>query len=212
MLTINAIKKENGVNNESLRKEEKIPAVFYGPKEESTSIIINEIDFLKIYREAGESSIISLKVGEDLHEALIQDVQWNAVNQKPVHVDFYVIEKGKKVEVAVPLEFVGESEAVQRLGGNLVKVIHELEIEALPKDLPQYIEVDISTLVDFDSQIKAEDLNLPEGVDLLVEPEEVVVLVQAPKEEKEETITIADIEVEGEKKAEEKTENDENNK
>ena len=207
MLTINTIKKEKGTDNLSLRKEEKIPAVFYGPKEETTSVIINEIEFLKVYREAGESSIITLKIGDESHEALIHDVQWDAVTQKPLHADFYVIEKGKKVEVAIPLEFIGESIAVQRLGGNLVKVMHEIEIEALPKDLPQHIEVDISSLVDFDAQIKASDLKLPEGVALLVEPEEVVALVQEQKEEvEEETGSIEDIEVQGEKKNEENSE------
>ncbi len=202
MLTINAIKKDKAANNAALRLEGKIPAVFYGPKEPSTSVVIDEVEFMKAFREAGESSIISIKEGANQHEALIHDIQWNAVTQKPVHVDFYVIEKGKKVEVAVPIEFVGESDAVLKLGGVLVKVLHEVEIKALPKDLPQHLVADISSLVDFDAQIKIKDIKIPEGVELESEPDEVIALVQAPREEKEEeAINLEDIEVAGKGKA-----------
>jgi large subunit ribosomal protein L25 len=209
MLTINATKRDTKVNLDEIRAEGKIPAVFYGRKEDSTPVILDEVEFLKIYEEAGESTIISLKDGEEEHDALIHDIQWDAVSMKPLHVDIYVIEKGKKIEIDVPLVFVGESEAVEKMGGVLVKVMHELPIEAMPKDLPSEIEVDISSLVDFEAQIKAEDLNIPEGVELKVEPEEVVALVQEPKEEEEEPeeeMDLDSIEVEGKGKADEEGE------
>lgn len=210
MLTINATKRDSSVDSNALRAEGKIPAVFYGPKEDATSVTLDEVELLKVYREAGESSIISIKEGSNEHEALIHEIQWDAVTQKPVHVDFYVIEKGKKVEVSVPLEFVGESEAVEKLGGVLVKVIHELDIEAMPKDLPQHLEADISVLVDFEAQIHAGDIKLPEGVELLVEPDEVVALVQEPREEEEEPeeLDLDSIEVEGKGKEDKDEEGD----
>ncbi len=199
MLTINATKRDNSVDNNKLRAEGKVPGVFYGPKEDATSVILDEVELLKVYKDAGESSVISVKEGSNEHEALIHDIQWDAVTQKPIHVDFYVIEKGKKVEVAIPLEFVGKSEAVEKLGGSLIKVMHEIDIEAMPKDLPQHLDVDISSLVDFETQIHAKDLKLPEGVELLAEPEEVIALVQEPREEEEEPqeIDLDSIEVEG---------------
>lgn len=170
----------------SSRAQGKIPAVFYGPKAASTAIAVNESEFIKVWRAAGESTVITLSgVGEE-HDALIHDVQKDAVTEAIKHVDFYVIEKGKKVEVAVPLEFVGEAPAVKTLGGTLIKVIHELQIEAFPKDLPHAIEVDISSLADFESQIKVSDIKLPAGVTAMVDSEEVVALASAPKEEKEE--------------------------
>ena len=201
MLTINATKKENGVDNAKLRVEGKIPAVFYGPKEESTSVVIDEVELLKVYKEAGESAVISIKEGKEEHEALIHEIQWDAVTQKPVHVDFYVIEKGKKIEVAIPLEFIGESKA-EMDGGVLVKVMHEIEIEAMPKDLPTHFDIDISVLVDLEVQIKAGDIKLPEGVTLMVDADEVIALVQAAREEEPEpeVIDLDSIEVEGEKK------------
>lgn len=171
---------------EAVRTTGNIPGVFYGPKVASTAITVNGPEFLKVWREAGESSVITLSgVGED-HDALIHDISKDPVRDTITHVDFYVIEKGKKVEVAIPLEFIGESAAVKTLGGVLIKVIHELEIEAMPKDLPHAIEVDISSLVDFDAQIKVSDIKLPTGVEAKIDGDEVIALVSAPREEKEE--------------------------
>jgi len=203
MIELKTETRESKENNVKLRKDGYIPAVFYGAKEESTPIKMKESDFTSVYKSAGESTIINIKEGSNDHEALIHDVQYDAVSGDPIHVDFYVIEKGKKLEVSVPLNFVGESPAEKELGGVLVKVIHELEISALPKDLPSEIEVDISSLVDFSSQIRAGEINLPEGVELVVPAEEVVALVQEPKEEEEPEPVEGDldsIEVEGEKK------------
>jgi large subunit ribosomal protein L25 len=107
------------------------------------------------------------------------------VSSEVIHADFYVPEKGKKVEVEVPLEFVGVSTAVKDLGGTLVKVMHEIEVEALPKDLPHSIKVDISKLIDVEAQILAGDLALPEGVSLITEAEEVVASIAVAEEEKE---------------------------
>lgn len=171
---------------DAVRATGNIPAVFYGPKAESTPITVNGPEFIKVWRQAGESSVITLTgLGED-HDALIHDISKDPVRDTVTHVDFYVIEKGKKVQVAVPLEFVGEAAAVKTLGGILLKVIHELEIEAMPKDLPHAIEVDISSLVDFDAQIKVSDIKLPAGVTAEIDGDEVVALVSAPKEEVEE--------------------------
>lgn len=179
--------REGKNTNDILRREGKIPAVFYGPKQKSTPIKIDEAIFTKLYEEAGESSIITLNDGKEDHDVLIHDVQFHAVSGKPVHADFYVIEKGKKVEVDVPIEYVGVSPAEKNLGGVLVKVMHEIAISAMPKDLPQNLEVSVESLVDFDSQIKASDIKLPEGVELNEEdPDTVIALVQEPKEEVEE--------------------------
>jgi large subunit ribosomal protein L25 len=178
-----------------------LSAVLYGPKEPSTPITVNAIDFKKVWGKAGESSIIVLKgpAGEE-HEALIHDVDLHPVSDVPRHADFYVIEKGKKLQLAIPLEYKGVSPAVKDLGGALVKVLHTLEIEALPKDLPQTIVVDISSLATLESQILAKQLPLAEAVTLITNPEEVVAAITVVKEEVEEvTKTIDDIEVVGAK-------------
>lgn len=192
---------------------ESIPAVFYGPKEKSTSVMVDLKTFEAIWKQAGESSIISLEGVGEAKESLIHDVQVHPVSGSPIHVDFYVIERGKKLTVKVPLEFVGESLAVKNLGGTLVKALHELEIEVLPRDLPQYIEVDISVLNDFDSHISVADLSMPEGVTALFEPNESVASVSAPKEEEIEEgssdIDMESIEVEKKGKEDDRNESDE---
>lgn len=177
----------------AVRGKGKVPAVFYGPKAPTTSIEINETDFLRVFKQAGESSIITLQgVGEE-HDALIHDVDRDPVSGKVRHADFYVIEKGKKVKVGVPIEFVGVSPAVKSLNGSLIKVLHEIEIEALPKDLPHNIEVDISSLVTFEDQIKAGDIKLPNGVSLTVDADEIIALVNAPREEEPEEAAPVDL-------------------
>lgn len=206
VLKLEVVKRDAKTNNNTLRAGGNIPAVFYGKKQESTPVSINTRDFYKVWKEAGESTVVILKEGENEHETLIHDVAVDAVSEEPIHADFYAFEKGKTLEVDVPLEFVGVSPAVKDLGGTLVKVVYELSIEAIPSKLPQQIEVDISSLVDFESQIQAKDLKLPEGVELAIEPEEVIALVsEANEEEPEETVEadLSSIEVEGEKKPEE---------
>ncbi len=206
MLILNAKTRELKSDKAQMRKGGDIPAVFYGPKEASTPIIINEVEFMKAYKEAGESSIIVIKVGSEEHDTLLKDVQFDAVSQRPIHADFYVIEKGKKLQVNVLIEFVGVSLAVKNLGGSLVKVAHEVEIEAMPKNLPHNLVISIDSLVDFQSKLHAGDIVLPEGVELLSSKDEVIALVKEPREEKEEVaapVDLASIEVEKKGKKEE---------
>ena len=207
MLKLKVLKREAIEKPEEVRAAGYIPAVFYGPKEASQSIKILASDFEKAFKEAGESTVVVLEVEGAEHETLIHDVAYHPVRGNISHVDFYVIEKGKKVQVGVELEFVGVSPAEKTLGGTLMKVMHELEIEAMPSNLPHGIEVDISSLVDFESQIHAGDIVLPEGVTLITDADEVVALVQEPNEEVEEqpieAVDISAIEVEKKGKKEE---------
>jgi len=205
MLELKVQKREKKGNLEKLRKEGLMPAVFYGKKEESTPISISQTAFLKVFKEAGESTVVSLNHGEGTVEALIQAVDLDPVTEIPRHADFYVFEKGHKLEVDVPLEFIGVAPGVKDLGGLLVKVMYELKIEALPTNLPHQIEVDISSLLEIGSQFLVKDLKLPEGVSLVDDEDEVVVLVAAPKEEEEEEPEAVDLSaIEVEKKGKEK--------
>lgn len=183
-----------------------IPAIFYGKKQKSTAIKVLLADFLKVWKVAGESSVVSLKMGEGVFDCLVYAVDRDPTRETPRHVDFYVFEKGQKLKVKVPIEFAGIAPAVKDMGGVLVKVMHEIEIEAAPKDLPQKIEVDISPLIAFDSQILAKTIKLPAGVVLVEKPDEVVASVYEPKEEVVETAPAPDlsaIEVEKKGKKEE---------
>ncbi|MEI6191024.1 MAG: 50S ribosomal protein L25 [bacterium] len=187
----------------ALRSAGKLPGVFYGPKDPSTPIKMSLADFKKAWKTAGESTVVSLEGSGIDADVLIHDVDLHPVTDVASHVDFYAIEKGKKLSVDVPLDFIGVSPAVKDLGAVLVKVAHDIEIEALPKDLPHKLEVDISTLINFDSVIMAKEIKLPEGVTLKVKPEEVIASVYEPKEEVIEVAPIDLSAIEVEKKGKE---------
>ncbi|MDP3875239.1 MAG: 50S ribosomal protein L25 [bacterium] len=207
MLTLKVETRSKTDKLDKIKKAGKIPAVFYGKKEASTAISIPKIDFLKVWKKAGESSVVTLETPEGNKESLIQDVDLDPITGIPRHADFYIFEKGHKVEVKLPIEFVGSSMAVKDLGGMLVKVLHELKVEAMPKNLPHNIIIDISSLVNFGDQILAKDIVLPTGVELKEHPEEVIALVSAPREEKEEEVAPVDLStIEVEKKGKEEEE------
>jgi len=175
-----------------LRSEDKLPAVVYGPKEDTHALTLGRKDFEKVLHEAGESSIITLTgVGED-KEVLIHDLAFDPVKGGVIHVDFYAIERGKELTVDVPLEYIGEAPAV-KLGGSLTKVLHEIEVTCRPSALPKNITVDVSSLVTFEDQIQIKDLPIPEGVTVENESEEVVAMVQEVEEEAEEPAEAVDM-------------------
>jgi large subunit ribosomal protein L25 len=194
---------------ESLRKEGLMPAVFYGHKKEATPIQIKKIDFIKAWKNAGESTVVKLETPEGDIEALIHDVDHDPLTGEPRHADFYVFEKGHKVEIAVPIEFVGISVAVKDLGGSLMKILHEIKVKAEPANLPHKIEIDISPITELEGQILAKDIKLPHGVELAEHAEEVVVTVATPKAEKveeEKPVDLSAIEVEKKGKTDEPAE------
>lgn len=198
-LTLKAEKRTKIGKTESLREAGLLPAVYYGHKEASTPIQIKKAIFNKIWKEAGESTVVRIDLGDQSVDALIHEVALDPVTSEPLHADFYVFEKGHKLELSVPIEFVGTSPAVKDLGGVLVKVLHELKIKADPTNLPHQIDVDIGALAQFGDSITAKDVVLPHGVELVENADEVVVTASQPKEEKEETsepIDLSQIEVE----------------
>ena len=173
-----------GKSSAKLSKEGLMPAVVYGPKQEPVSIALSLLEFKRILRDEGESSVIELSGLGKTMQVLIHDVDRDPVTSVPRHADFYAIEKGAKVEVSVPLAFIGESAAV-KAGANLVTVMRELDISADAADLPHEIEVDISVLAEIGDQIHVSDIKLPKGVVAQVEDEEVVALVQEVEVEEE---------------------------
>jgi len=163
-----------------------IKAVVYGPAYPSTALVINQKDFTKLYKEAGESSIISLTGLKDNQDVLIHDIQVDVRNGNIIHVDFYAVKKGQKITVNVPLTFVGVAEAVKAHGADLIKNIFEVEIEAEAKDLPHELEIDISVLKDINDHILVSDIKAPKGVKILSNEDDVIITASKHEEEKEE--------------------------
>ncbi len=197
MFKLTAKKRESGKGLENLKAEGMIPAVFYGFKRETTPIAVSLKDFRKIWREAGESSAIVLETEAGPVDVLIHDMQTDPISDTPIHVDFLAIDMTKKITVAVPVEFEGEAPIVKGGTVTLVKVLHEVEVEALPKDLPHSLSVDVSAMDALDSQVLVKDIELPSGVTLITGADEVVASISEQKEEVEEVapVSIADIEL-----------------
>ena len=211
------IRSELGRSVKKVREQNFIPAVLYGHKIKNLNLSINYDAFEKIYEEAGESTLIKLKIkdAETNKErvVLINDLTKDVVTDKFLHIDFKQIKMDKLIKVEVPLVFIGESEAVKSEGGILVKNIHEVEIEALPQDLIHEIEIDISSLKTFDDNILIKDVKIPDNVKLTADPEDSIVSVTMPRtqeelEELEETPTesVEEVDVEEKGKTEEKIE------
>ncbi len=186
IMTLEVAPRDTKQTVEDLRKAGMMPAVFYGPKEETTSVTINTQSFERVFKQSGETTIIILKGPLGDKETLVRDVQLHPLTDKPLHADFYVLEKGKKVTLSIPLEFIGQSPA-EKAGHILTKVVHEIEIEVAPAELPQQLEVDLSMLANVGDHILARDIVLPPSAALQIDPEEIVVSVTAFEEEKEVT-------------------------
>lgn len=209
MLSIKAEKREiKGKKVKKLRGSGKIPGIVYGAGEKEVLLEVPEKEFEKIFREAGESSLVELQIEGNKKNVLIHDVAFDPIKDCPIHVDFLQVRMNKPIKAMVELTFEGECPAV-KLGGILVKVVRELEVEALPIDLPHSINVDISKLHNLEDKFFVSNLDLPRGVKVHAAADEVLALVEAPKTEEElkaeedvQAKTIESIEVMGKKKEE----------
>lgn len=173
-----------GRDSDNMRSKGMTPAELYGGHSgNNTHLSVNAIDFEKLLRQAGESTIIELDFTDGTKRSvLIKDVQYHYLHGNPIHVDFFEVVMTEKLTATVQIEFTGESEAVRVLNGTLVQVLSEVEVECLPADLPSHFEVDISVLKTFDDVITVGDLANSDKVEIKVDAEEVLAKVQAPRD------------------------------
>jgi large subunit ribosomal protein L25 len=177
---------ETGRKNRQLRQSGKMPAVVYGRGEKSQSVSVEARVFEKIYDEAGGNKIIGLKIDDDRQKnALIHDVQTDSRTGHQLHADFYLVRMDEKIKTEVPLHFTGESTAVYQQEGTLMRPLETIEVEALPSELPENFEVDISILDDFSKTITVGDLKVSGNVEVLTPTEELVAKVEPPRSEEE---------------------------
>lgn len=162
-----------------------MPAVLYGEGVETQPLSIAYKDFEKAWKQAGESTLVELDVAGKVHNVLIHDIVEDPMKGTFVHADFYAVRMDRAIRTKVPLEFIGESHAVKNEGGILVKVVHELEVEALPKDLPRELTADISSMLVLEARLMIKDIPLPKGVKIIAEENEVIAVVERPRSEEE---------------------------
>lgn len=162
-----------GKQVKKLRRSGIIPANVYGKNLKSESLQVLLKDFTPVYKEAGETGLVDLEVGEKTTPVLIHNVQAD-FRGNVLHADFFAVNLKEKVKATVPLEVAGEPKAVMDKIGILMNILSEVEVEALPENLPENIEVNVEHLANIDDQITVGDLKAPEGVEILTDKEQVV--------------------------------------
>src|SRR3990167_11399364 len=192
----------------TLRREGVIPAHVFGHKVKTIHVQVKASDFDKVFEKAGETGIVDLAIDSQKKPVLIRNVQVHPVTDEPLHIDFYQVNLAEKVKVQVPLEIVGEAPAVQKKIGLLLTPVTEVEVEALPADLPEKIGVDVSNFENVGGEIKVKDLKVDRAKIEIHADEELVVaqigeLVTREMEEVEAEIEAEQAEAAEEKVAEE---------
>lgn len=169
-----------------LRREGVLPANIYGKKIKSLSIKFPVVDFEKVYKAVGETGIVEIAIGKQKRSVLISNVQLDPVTDKPIHIDFHQVDLKEKTTADVPIELIGESPAEKQGLGTVVQSINEIEVEALPKDLPDKFEIDLSKLTEVDQTVQVKDLVVDtKKVKILAEAEQIIVKVEPPRKEEE---------------------------
>ena len=168
-----------------LRKQGFVPAVLYGESMESRPLVVSKKDIVQILKlESGENTIFKVAVDADMYDAMIKDLQVDPVTDELLHADLIRISMDKPVRVTVPIVHSGEPVGVKTEGGFVDFVTREVEVECLPRDIPESLSIDISEL-HIHQSIKAEGMAIPAGVKLITEPATVLVLVSLPHKEEE---------------------------
>lgn len=169
----------------ALRQSGYIPAILYGKGQEAMPLQFPKKDFMRAFQEAGESTLVYVKVGGQSYPTIIHDVSRDKIKDDVIHADFYKVSLSEKIKAKVPVVFTGESPVVKDLAGVFIRNLNELAVEALPQNLPHEILVDISSLKNFGDQILVRHVNLGKDIVIETDSETIIATVQAPKSEEE---------------------------
>ncbi len=182
-----------------LLAENFIPAEFYGNGVENMSLKMDYQTFRRVFNKAGTNTIINLVIdGKKGPNVLVGDVQYHPISGNMIHVDFRNVKMDQEIHTQIPLTFVGTAPAVKNLAGIFMAKMDDVEVKCLPNALVHNIEVNVDSLEDFHCYVRVKDLNVPAGITILNEPEDVVAVVVAPRAEEEEAPVVAATPAEGE--------------
>lgn len=178
MTVLNASTREvTGKKVKKLRREGLIPVSVYGKEVKSMALSVSLKEFMTVYSKVGETGLVELKFEGKAQPTLVANVQIHPVTRAPLHVEFRAVKLTEKIKAKVPVELVGESPAVVNNIGVLLSTLSEIEVEALPADLPDKVEVDVTSLLEVNQQVTVGELSLPKSVEVLTSKEEIVVKV-----------------------------------
>lgn len=167
-----------GKKTKNLRQQGLIPAELYGHQTENKHLAVSAKEFQKIFKEAGENTIINLIAEENkIIPTMIHEVQTDPLSDQILNIDFYQIKMSEKIRVPIPFVFIGEAPAVKNFGGILVKTLQEIETEALPADLPHNIQIDLTKLDAIGKSIAVKDIIANDKIKFLSAPETLIATV-----------------------------------
>jgi large subunit ribosomal protein L25 len=193
-----------GKRSRRLVREGKIPAIVYGHNTEPTPIVLDRLEFQKVFVKSGRTHLVDLSIEGRTEKVLVREIQTHPRRLGPIHVDFYQVNLQEKIEVEVPVHLVGESAAVKRGDADILQPMHTVRIEVLPSEIPEAFEVDLTPLEEIESELRVSELKAPKGVTILDDPEDLVVKIVHKRELKvEEEVPAAEaaVPVEGEEGA-----------
>src|SRR3982074_2576748 len=194
-----------GKRSRRLHRQGKVAAVVYGHNTKPTALVLDRLEFQKVFLKSGRTHLVDLVVDGRTDKVLVREIQTHPRRLGPIHVDFYQVNLEEKITVEVPVHLVGESAAVKRGDANLLQPIHAVRVECLPSDIPEAFEVDLTPLEEIESELRISDLKVPKGVTLLIDPDELIVKIVHKREMKgEEEVPAAEagVPAEGEAAAE----------
>ena len=170
----------------ALRRQGIVPAVVYGHGKASQAIQLDARAFDELMRTATRNSLVDLKIGSGrATPVLLQGIHEHPIRRHPIHVDFYVVKMTEELTLDVPVNHLGESHAVEKMGGTLLHLREHISVRALPADLPHALDLDISRLDTFETMLHVRDLSVPAGVTVLTDADEPLARVQPPRVEEE---------------------------
>jgi large subunit ribosomal protein L25 len=177
---ISADIRANDEKTSQIRQSKRVPAIVYGKTQAPISITVDSSDFLRLYRKAGESNIISLSVGKKKIDVLIHSTQKQPVTGEFSHVDFYAITQGEMLHAHIHLNFVWNSQA-QKDGSIIEEYVKSLEVKCLPSDLVDHFDVDLSLLAKEGDVIRVQDLKISQKYELTLHSEDVIATATLPR-------------------------------
>src|SRR5579872_4374769 len=173
-----------GKDSRRLVRAGKLPAVVYGHNTEATPIVLDKLEFQKVYLKSGRTHLVDLALDGRSEKVLVREIQTHPRRLGPIHVDFYQVNLQEKIEVEVPVRVIGESAPVKQGDADVLQPMHSIRVDCLPSDIPEEFVVDITPLEEIDSELRVQDLKVPQGVTVLEDADELVVKIVHKREMK----------------------------
>lgn len=177
-----SLRKDLGKRSRRLVREGKLPAVVYGHNTEATPILLDKLEFQKVFVKSGRTHLVDLALDGKTEKVLVREIQMHPRFIGPIHVDLYQVNLQEKIEVEVPIHLVGESAAVKRGDADVLQPMHAIRVECLPSDIPEAFEVDLTPLEEIEAELRVSELSVPKGVTILEDPEDLVVKIVHKRE------------------------------